>query len=80
MALKTFNPTTPSRRELVLVDRTALWKGKPLKELTEGLSKKGGRNNVGTNGAIALSTLSAGSMTFLPPLNGLNMILIVQRS
>ena len=47
MTLKTFNPTTPSRRELVLVDRSALWKGKPLKELTEGLSKKGGRNNMG---------------------------------
>ena len=47
MALKTFNPTTPSRRELVLVDRSALWKGKLFKELTEGLSKKGGRNNMG---------------------------------
>ena len=47
MALKSFNPTTPSRRELVLVDRSALWKGKPVKELTEGLSKKGGRNSSG---------------------------------
>ncbi len=47
MALKSFNPTTPSRRQLVLVDRSALWKGKPVKELTEGLSKKGGRNNTG---------------------------------
>ena len=47
MTLKTFNPTTPSRRELVLVDRSALWKGKPVKELTEGLKKKGGRNNTG---------------------------------
>ncbi|MHA1113238.1 MAG: 50S ribosomal protein L2 [Alphaproteobacteria bacterium] len=47
MALKTFNPTTPSQRGLVLVDRAGLWKGKPHKPLTEGLSKKGGRNNHG---------------------------------
>jgi large subunit ribosomal protein L2 len=47
MALKTFNPTTPSQRQLVLVDRSHLWKGKPVKALTEGLSKSGGRNNLG---------------------------------
>jgi large subunit ribosomal protein L2 len=47
MALKTFNPTTPSQRNLVLVDRTGLWKGKPEKTLTEGLRSKGGRNNNG---------------------------------
>jgi len=47
MALKTFNPVTPSLRQLVLVDRSDLWKGKPVKKLTEGLSKKGGRNNTG---------------------------------
>jgi large subunit ribosomal protein L2 len=47
MALKQYNPTSPSRRELVLVDRSGLWKGKPVKALTEGLSKKGGRNNQG---------------------------------
>ncbi len=47
MALKTYNPTTPSQRELVLVDRSALHKGAPLKSLTEGLSRKGGRNNHG---------------------------------
>lgn len=47
MALKTFNPTTPSQRQLVLVDRSHLWKGKPVKALTEGLSKSGGRNNHG---------------------------------
>ncbi len=34
MALKTYKPTTPSRRQLVLVDRSALWKGKPVKALT----------------------------------------------
>ena len=47
MALKTFNPTTPSRRQLVIVDRSELWKGKPVKALTEGLRSKGGRNNTG---------------------------------
>ena len=47
MALKTFKPTTPSQRSLVLVDRSHLWKGKPVKALTEGLSKSGGRNNTG---------------------------------
>ena len=47
MALKTFNPTSPGRRQLVLVDRSELHKGKPVKALTEGLTKKGGRNNKG---------------------------------
>ncbi|WP_420347524.1 50S ribosomal protein L2 [Pelagibius sp.] len=47
MALKNFNPTTPGRRNLVLVDRGDLWKGKPVKKLTEGLTKNGGRNNTG---------------------------------
>ena len=47
MALRKFNPVTPGRRGLVLVDRSELWKGKPVKKLTEGLSNKGGRNNRG---------------------------------
>ena len=47
MALKTFKPNTPSQRQLVLVDRSALYKGKPVKALTEGLTKSGGRNNTG---------------------------------
>ena len=47
MALKTFNPTTPSQRQLVLVDRSALYKGKPVKTLTEGKHSSGGRNNNG---------------------------------
>jgi large subunit ribosomal protein L2 len=47
MALKAFNPTTPSQRGLILVDRSALWKGKPEKTLTEGLRSHGGRNNLG---------------------------------
>nr|WP_272210480.1 50S ribosomal protein L2 [Marinicella sp. W31]MDC2876366.1 50S ribosomal protein L2 [Marinicella sp. W31] len=47
MALKTFNPTTPSQRQLVIVERSELYKGKPVKALTQGLSSKGGRNNYG---------------------------------
>ena len=47
MALKTYNPTSPSRRALVQVDRSELYKGKPEKSLTEGLKRKGGRNNMG---------------------------------
>jgi large subunit ribosomal protein L2 len=47
MALKTFRPITPSLRQLVLVDRSELWKGKPVKALTEGLTGSGGRNNTG---------------------------------
>jgi large subunit ribosomal protein L2 len=47
MALKQFRPTSPGRRELVIVDRGELYKGKPVKALTEGLTKSGGRNNVG---------------------------------
>ena len=47
MALKQYNPTSPGRRQLVLVDRSDLWKGKPEKALTEGLRSHGGRNNLG---------------------------------
>ncbi|HEV2572505.1 50S ribosomal protein L2 [Methylocella sp. CPCC 101449] len=47
MALKSFKPVTPSLRQLVIVDRSDLWKGKPVKTLTEGKSQKGGRNNHG---------------------------------
>ena len=47
MALKKFSPVTPGLRQLVLVDRSELWKGKPVKPLTIGLKKTGGRNNKG---------------------------------
>ncbi|HQS84214.1 MAG: 50S ribosomal protein L2 [Alphaproteobacteria bacterium 16-39-46] len=47
MALKYFKPTTPGQRQLVLVDRSELWKGKPERSLTVGLKKTGGRNNNG---------------------------------
>ncbi|MDX9690374.1 MAG: 50S ribosomal protein L2 [Proteobacteria bacterium] len=47
MALKKYNPVTPGLRQVVQVDRSELWKGKPVKKLTEGLTKSGGRNNTG---------------------------------
>ncbi len=47
MALKHFKPVTPSLRQLVIVDRSGLYKGKPVKTLTEGKSSSGGRNNNG---------------------------------
>jgi len=47
MALKKYKPTTPGQRQLVLVDRSALYKGKPVKALTEGKSSSGGRNSNG---------------------------------
>jgi large subunit ribosomal protein L2 len=47
MALRTFRPTSPGRRQLVIVDRSELHKGKPVKALSEGLTKSGGRNNMG---------------------------------
>lgn len=47
MALKKFKPTSPGQRNLVLLDRSDLYKGKPVKGLTEGLRKSGGRNNTG---------------------------------
>ncbi len=47
MALKQFNPVTPSLRQLVQVDRSELWAGKPVKALTQGLTGSGGRNNTG---------------------------------
>ncbi len=47
MALKSYNPTSPGQRGLILVDKSSLWKGKPVKALTEGKRKTGGRNNKG---------------------------------
>src|ERR1700761_9348861 len=47
MALKHYKPTTPGQRQLVLVDRSGLHKGGPVKALTEGKTSKGGRNNTG---------------------------------
>ncbi len=47
MALKSYKPTTPGQRGLVLIDRSGLWKGRPVKTLVQGLGQKGGRNNAG---------------------------------
>src|SRR6202049_3524759 len=47
MALKSYNPVTPSQRQLVIVDRSGLYKGAPVKALTEGKHSSGGRNNNG---------------------------------
>src|SRR5487761_2290115 len=47
MALKSYNPTTPSQRQLVNIDRSSLYKGAPVKALTEGQHSTGGRNNNG---------------------------------
>src|ERR1019366_6909558 len=58
MALKTFNPTSPSRRGLVLVDRSELHKGKPEKSLVSGLTKSGGR---GGGGRIAVRFRGGGA-------------------
>ncbi|HEX9461237.1 MAG TPA: 50S ribosomal protein L2, partial [Alphaproteobacteria bacterium] len=44
MALKTFKPVTPGLRQVVLIDRSELFKGAPIKNLTEGLKSTGGRN------------------------------------
>ena len=47
MALKHYNPTSPARRGLILIDRSLLYKGRPIKSLTEGKTNSGGRNNKG---------------------------------
>ena len=58
MALKQFNPTSPGRRQLVLVDKSELHKGRPEKRLVEGLTKSGGR---GGNGRIAVRFRGGGA-------------------
>ena len=47
MVLINYNPVTPSQRQLVLVDKSGLWKGDPIKSLVKGKNTKGGRNNLG---------------------------------
>ncbi len=47
MALKTYKPVTPAQRQLVLVDRSSLYRGDPVKTLVEGQKSTGGRNNLG---------------------------------
>jgi large subunit ribosomal protein L2 len=58
MALKTYKPTSPGRRGLVLVDRSSLYKGRPEKSLVEGLTgNKSGRNN---NGRVTMRRRGGG--------------------
>ena len=47
MTLKQYKPTSPSRRQLVTIDRSGLHSGGPIKALSHGQSKSGGRNNTG---------------------------------
>src|ERR1700761_8695008 len=58
MALKTFNPTSPGRRALVLVDKSELHKGGPVKKLVQGLTSSGGR---GGGGRIAVRFRGGGA-------------------
>jgi len=47
MAIKSYNPTTPSRREMTVTDYSTLSKVAPEKSLLEPLKKKSGRNSYG---------------------------------
>src|ERR1700722_7049029 len=47
MALKQYKPTTPGQPQLVLIDRSKLHQGPPVKSLTEAQSRHAGRNNPG---------------------------------
>src|SRR5512142_2587999 len=58
MALKHYNPTSPGRRQLVLVDKSELHKGGPVKSLVEGLTKSGGR---GGGGRVAVRFRGGGA-------------------
>ncbi len=44
MAIKEHKPTTPGRRQYIAVDKSGLSKDKPVKHLTRGIKKTGGRN------------------------------------
>ena len=82
MALKTYNPTTPGQRQLVLVDRSSLHTGAPVKALTEGKNRTGGRNNSitsryrggGHKKAYRQIDFSAASSTLRPRSSGSNTI------
>src|SRR3990172_8506208 len=63
MALRTFNPTTPGQRQLIIVDRSGLYRGKPVKALTEGKNSTGGRNS---NGRITVRFRAGGHVDVKP--------------
>lgn len=62
MALRSLKPVTPSQRHTVLVNRSDLWKGDPVKSLTKGKSKTGARNN---NGRITVRSRGGGARKVL---------------
>lgn len=45
--LRRYNPTSAGTRHRVIVDKSHLWKGDPLRQLTVGIKQSGGRNNQG---------------------------------
>ncbi len=45
--LQVHKPTSSGQRGRITTNRSTLWRGKPYKPLTKGLSKSGGRNNCG---------------------------------
>jgi large subunit ribosomal protein L2 len=47
MAIKSYNPTTPSRRNMTVSDFAEITVSAPLKSLTKGKKSTGGRNNLG---------------------------------
>ena len=47
MAIKSYNPTTPSRRHMTVIDTATLSKVAPEKSLLKGKKSTGGRNNQG---------------------------------
>lgn len=47
MALKQYKATSAGQRQLVDIDRSSLWKGRPHKPLTKGVTEKSGHNNHG---------------------------------
>src|SRR3569623_1064980 len=67
MALKQYNPTTSSQRGLILVDKSALWKGQPVKALPEGKRETGGRNNKChvTERGIVIVRLNSGEQRYI---------------
>lgn len=90
MALKTYKPATPGLRQLIIVDRSELYKGNPEKSLTVGLTKSGGRDNLDTsqvgesaadiNASTVLSTLSVINLIVKQPSRESNMILTARLS
>src|SRR3712207_3971453 len=86
MALKTYKPVTPSLRQLVLVDRSELYKGKPVKALTEGKIGTGGRNKParGTrrlpDGGVGKRAITRDLITYKPVTPSLRQLVLVDRS